>query len=64
MCGDGIGLTMTEDIVTKLEFLLQEAADIIKEQAEQIELLKAELQRLNDCMGDIYSAAFFGVHGE
>lgn len=31
---------------------------------DEIERLRAELQRLNDCLISIYSTASFGVNGE
>lgn len=37
------GAIVTDDIVTKLEFLLKEGAAIIKDQADEIEDLQAEL---------------------
>ena len=36
---------MTDDVATKLEFLLQEGAEIIKEQAAEIERLKNDLNK-------------------
>lgn len=37
---------MSDDIMTKLEFLLKEGAEIIKEQAAEIERLRTEATRL------------------
>lgn len=37
---------MADDIATKIEFLLEEGAKIIKEQADEIERLKTEISEL------------------
>ena len=69
---------MTDDIVTRLrdssgmttcrsdDGFMSIVPDtmLMRDAADEIERLKEELQRLNDCLISIYSTASFGVHGE
>lgn len=62
---------MNDDIVTRLrrEWEYGNNAqgcdyEMFSEAADEIELLRAELERLSNCMKSIYDTAFYGVHGE
>lgn len=45
---------MPDDIVTKLEFLLKEGAAIIKDQADEIERLRVEVDKWRKVADELY----------